>query len=336
VEPTARPAVSVVIPTHSEQRWPALVRTIASARSQAYAPAEIVVVVDHNPALYRRARRDLAGVTVLENLYSQGVSGNRNTGAFHTQTSLIAFLDDDTVARPDWLAGLVAPFTDPTVVGSGGGIDPAWENHKPTWMPEEFLWAVGGSYAGMPTTTAPIRNVWSASMVVRRETFLAVGGFRTGFGKLGNRNRPEDTELCLRMSALGGGHWMYVPDAVIRHEVPAAASTFAFFLRRCYAEGRGKVAMAGLLDGSQSLGSERDYLRSLPRAVVRNLLDATRGRGAHHALKAGGVLAGVAAAGVGGVVETVAARRAVAARATPLTAARTPKFWCRRSPPKRF
>nr|BFE71392.1 hypothetical protein GCM10020092_046930 [Actinoplanes digitatis] len=71
-------------------------------------------------------------------------------------------------------------------------------------MPAEFLWAVGGSYAGMPTSTAPIRNVWSASMVVRRETFLAVGGFRTGFGKLGNQNRPEDTELCLRMSALAG------------------------------------------------------------------------------------------------------------------------------------
>nr|BFE71393.1 hypothetical protein GCM10020092_046940 [Actinoplanes digitatis] len=79
-------------------------RTVASARSQTYAPAEIVVVVDHNPALFRRARRDLGGVTVLENLYAQGVSGNRNTGAFHTSTSLIAFLDDDTVADPDWLA----------------------------------------------------------------------------------------------------------------------------------------------------------------------------------------------------------------------------------------
>lgn len=313
MESTPRPAVSIIIPTHTEQRWSALVRTVASARSQTYAPAEIIVVVDHNPALFRRARRDLAGVTVLENLYAQGVSGNRNTGAFHTSTSLIAFLDDDTVASPEWLAGLVMPFADPTVVGTGGGILPAWSGAEPRWMPPEFLWAVGGSYAGMPTTTAPIRNVWSASMVVRRETFLAVGGFRTGFGKLGDQNRPEDTELCLRMSALAGGQWIYVPHATIRHEVPAARSTFGFFLRRCYAEGRGKVAMAGLLDGSQSLGSERDYLRSLPKAVIRNLVATTRGRGVHHAMKAGGVLAGIAAAGFGGVVETVAARRTVTA-----------------------
>jgi len=271
-------------------------------------------VVDHNPKLYRRIRRDLAGVTVLENAYAHGVSGNRNTGAFTAGTSLIAFLDDDTIADPHWLDRLIRPFDDPKVVGTGGGINPDWERPRPRWMPEEFLWAVGGSYAGMPTRTAPIRNVWSASMIVRRDVFVAVGGFRVGFGKLGDRNRPEDTELCLRMSALDGGHWMYVPDAVIRHEVPARRSTFGFFLRRCYAEGRGKVQMAALDSGdtarADALGTERAYLWSLPRAVVRNLGAALAGRGADHALKAGGVVAGVAAAAYGGAVETFHTRRA--------------------------
>ncbi|GGK91575.1 glycosyltransferase family 2 protein [Mangrovihabitans endophyticus] len=310
-------AVSIVIPTHAEQRWPQLVRTVASARSQQHTPAEIVVVVDHNPAMFRRVRRDLPGVTVLENRYEKGVSGNRNTGAFHTTTELIAFLDDDVVAGPQWLGALVAPFADPGVVGAGGAIDPAWEDARPAWMPDEFLWAVGGSYAGMPTTVAPIRNVWSASMVVRRETFLAVGGFRTGFGKLGAQNRPEDTELCLRMSDAGGGRWMYVPDAVIRHEVPRSHSTFGFFLRRCYAEGRGKVQMAGLKSSTDNLSAERSYLRSLPRAVGRNLSDAVRGQGWRHALRAGSVVAGVTAAGLGGAVETVAARRATRMPAVP-------------------
>ena len=310
MESTTSPAVSIVIPTYSDNRWGLLVTTVAAARSQLHPAAEIVVVADHSPALYRRARRDLAGVTVLENLYAQGVSGNRNTGAFHTHTPLIAFLDDDTVAEPTWLGNLVAPFADPNVVGAGGGISPAWEGPKPRWMPDEFLWAVGGSYAGMPTTTSRTRNVWSASMVVRRQTFMAVGGFRTGFGKLGARNRPEDTELCIRMSTVSGGHWMYVPDAVIRHEVPAVRSTFGFFLRRCYAEGRGKVQMAALHAGTEALGAERDYLRSLPRAVVRNIAAASRGRGVTHALQAGSVLAGVAAAGFGGAVETLSGWRA--------------------------
>jgi GT2 family glycosyltransferase len=298
--------VSIVIPTHTERRWQSLVRTVRSAQTQRHAAAKVVVVVDHNPALFRRVRRELDGVTVLENAYVRGASGTRNTGAFHTGTALIAFLDDDTVASPDWLGNLMAPFTDPTVVGAGGGIAPAWSGAQPRWMPDELLWTVGVSYTGMPTDTAQIRNVWSASMMVRRDAFTAVGGFRTGFGKLGDRNRPEDTELCLRMSAAGNGRWMYVPGALIDHEVPTDRTTFRFLLRRCYAEGRGKVQMARFLPRSQDLGTERDYVRrTLPRAVARSLVAAGRGRGMTHALRAFTVVAAVAAAGVGGGLETV-------------------------------
>ena len=307
MEPTSSAAVSIVIPTHSERRWASLTRTIASAQAQTRPAAEVVVVVDHNPAMAERVRREFTGVTVLENAYARGASGNRNTGAFHTRTPFIAFLDDDTVASPGWLASQLAPFTDPAVVGTGGGIVPAWAGTRPRWMPDELLWTVGVSYTGMPTSTARIRNVWSANMIVRRAAFLAVGGFRTGFGKLGDQNRPEDTELCLRMSAAAGGRWMYVPGATIDHEVPADRSTFGFLIRRCYAEGRGKVQMAGLMP-DQELGAEKDYLRrTLPRAVVRNLADAGSGRGLFHALRAATVVAAVFAAAFGGGVETLAA-----------------------------
>jgi GT2 family glycosyltransferase len=307
-------SVSVVIPCHRQDRWDYLVAAVASAQAQGVAPAEVIVVVDHNPQLYARIRRDIAGVTVLENRFARGVSGNRNTGAFHAGAELVAFLDDDVVAAPDWLGKLVAPFVDSAVVGTGGSIRPNWLRARPVWFPEEFLWAVGGSYTGLPTTTAPIRNVWSASMVVRRAAFLAVDGFRADFGKVGDRMRPEDTELCLRMGRTGC--WMYVPDAVIAHAVPAGRDDFRHFVRRCFAEGRGKIQMAGLNAGD-SLGAERDYLRrTLPRALVRELSDAGRGRGVAHALRAGAVVLGVAVAGLGATVEMVsgrAARRAVPA-----------------------
>lgn len=71
-------AVSIVIPTHSELRWKSLSRTVASARAQRCPVAEIVVVVDHNPALYRRAVWELTGVTVLEKC-TPGVRRARTT-----------------------------------------------------------------------------------------------------------------------------------------------------------------------------------------------------------------------------------------------------------------
>ncbi|HEY0001286.1 MAG TPA: glycosyltransferase family 2 protein [Actinoplanes sp.] len=309
--PTGPAEVSIVIPCHSERDWDKLVGAVASALAQRPAPAEVVVVVDHNRRLFDRVLRDLSGITVLENRFPQGASGTRNTGAWHTTTPLIAFLDGDINAGPQWLAQLVAPFDDPAVVGTGGAIAAAWQRSQPRWMPDELLWAVGASYTGMPVDTAHVRNVWSASMAVRRDVFAEVRGFREGFGKIGTRNRPEDTDLCLRMSA-SGGRWMYVPEAVVEHYVPAERATFQFLLRRCYAEGRGKVQMARLLRGSESLGAERSYLtRTLPRALLRDLHRAVRrpdagqpARGVH-AARAATVIAAVTAAAAGGAVETV-------------------------------
>ena len=145
----------MVIPCHTERRWNHLVASVHSVLAQSVSPVEIVVVVDHNPAMFARAQRELDGVTVMQNRFQRGASGTRNTGAFHTDTPVIALLDGDSRARPGWLARLVAPFADPRVVGTGGAIMPAWERHQPSWFPGEFLWAVGGSYTGQPTRTAP-------------------------------------------------------------------------------------------------------------------------------------------------------------------------------------
>jgi hypothetical protein len=142
-------------------------------------------------------------------------------------------------------------------------------------------------------------------MAVRREAFLAAGGFRVGFGRQGDR-RPEDTEMCLRLAASSGGHWLYVPDAQIEHPVPVERTRLRAFLSRCYEEGRGKVEMARLLAGHASLESERTYLsRTLPRAVGRGLADAAHGKGMRHVAVAGATVLGVVAAGVGGGVEAL-------------------------------
>jgi GT2 family glycosyltransferase len=297
-------AVSVVIPCHTERSWDLLTRAVASVRRQSSPPAQIVVAVDHNPTLSARARQQLSGVTVLDNQYQPGASGNRNTGASHTRTPIITFLDGDIDADPQWLTRLVEPFAQPVVVGTGGAIEPAWEQPRPAWFPDEFLWAVGGAYTGLPTRTAPVRNVWSASMAVRRDVFESVGGFRAGFGKLGDRARPEDTDLCVRMSRASGGQWMYVPDAVVRHPVAAERTSYRFFLGRCFAEGRGKAELAQLTD-LRSLGAEGDYLRrTVPAGIARDLRATLRGQGARHATRAGAMATGLASAGLGAAIAT--------------------------------
>lgn len=294
---------SVVIACHSERRWPSLLSAITSAQTQDPPPAQVIVAVDHNPALCGRLRAEVEGIEVADHRGVAGASGTRNAGVAIVSSPLAVFLDDDVRAQPGWLRELVAPLSDPDVVGTGGRTLPAWLGRRPRWFPDEFGWVVGASYAGLPTRLAPIRNVWSENMAVRRGAFDAVGGFRPGFGKLGRISRPEDTDLCIRISSTAPAmRWMYVPTAVVDHEVPPERATVAFFLRRCYWEGAGKIELSAHLGKDRELRDERAYvLRTLPRALWRALL-------APDLPRALAIVAGVGAAAMGAAAGVVEAR----------------------------
>ena len=164
-------AVSVIIPAYTMSRWDSLSEAVASVQAQTVPVLETIVVIDHHPELLARAKRELPGVRTIPSEGSLGVSGARNTGVAASRGDIVAFLDDDAMASPDWLATLLRHFTDPDVVGAGGYINPLWETARPSWLPPEFDWAIGTSYLGMPESTAAVRNVWTNSMVIRRRAF---------------------------------------------------------------------------------------------------------------------------------------------------------------------
>ena len=294
---------AVVICCYDEERWDSLLRTIASVRSQAHAPAEIVVAVDHNPSLATRLGRFVPGLRIVENTGARGASGTRNAGARHATTPVLVFLDDDVCVGERWLDRLLAPLQDPGVVGAGGRIDPNWLGPPPAWWPPEFNWVVGATYAGQPTTTAPVRNVWTGNMAVRRQAFEAVGGFRSDFGKVGRISRPEDTDLCLRISqaSLGGSRqWVFVPGASVSHEISIERAHLRYFLWRCYLEGRGKVELARLNGRADSLSDESTYVRRvLVRALRSYVAEAVRRRRTTPLRRAAAVVAGLVASGAG-------------------------------------
>ena len=72
--------VSVVICAYTEERWEDIIAAVSSLQCQTLLPQEIIVVVDHNPALEARVTAEIAGVRVLPNAGPQGLSGGRNTG----------------------------------------------------------------------------------------------------------------------------------------------------------------------------------------------------------------------------------------------------------------
>ena len=159
----------VVICAYTFDRWDDVLAAVASVRSQKTAPEEIVVVVDHNPDLYSRLRPVLPDVTVVENRYQRGLSGGKNTGVEVTSSDVVAFLDDDAVAHPDWLGHLRDAYVDDCIVGVGGTTLPLWESARPRWFPEEFDWVLGCTFTGREP--GPVRNVLGGNASFRREVF---------------------------------------------------------------------------------------------------------------------------------------------------------------------
>jgi GT2 family glycosyltransferase len=302
--------LSVIICAYSDQRWDDLAAAVTSLRRQTTPPGEIIVVIDHNPALLERARASFPDAVVLANGARRGLSGARNSGVAVARGQIVAFLDDDATAAPDWAAQLLAGYRDPQIIGVGGMIAPLWQQPRPGWFPAEFDWVVGCTYRGTPTSAAPVRNLIGANMSFRREVFAAAGLFRGEIGRVGTHPVGcEETELCIRI----GQRWpertlLYRPEARVFHHVPPLRGRWSYFRARCYGEGISKALVRRFVGARDALSSERSYtLRTLPRGVARGLADGARGD-LHGLLRAGAIVAGLAMTTAGFVRGSLGAR----------------------------
>lgn len=271
--------LSVVICGYTEARWNELVAAVKSVQRQLKPPREIIIVIDHNPRLLERARAFFSGATVLGNQKPQGISGARNTAVLIAQGGIIAFLDDDAIATPDWLHQLSIGYSDPEVLGVGGMIEPLWPAGRPHWFPEEFNWVLGCTYRGLPEESASVRNLIGANMSFRREVFDHVR-FYSGIGHIGGRPLGgADPDFGIRIKQ----QWpqkilLYRPDALVYHCLSKDRTRWKYFCVRCYNEGLSKSLLTRRVGPRQGLSSERRYaLHTLPQGVLRGLADTVRG-----------------------------------------------------------
>ncbi len=280
--------VTVIVCAYTEERWADLRAALQSLYEQTHRPHEVVVVIDHNEALLHRVRHELnvvppAGVElkVVANRQEQGLSGARNSGMAEATGDIFAFMDEDAVAAPDWLALLVTHYARENVLGVGGAIMPNWLNDRPAWFPKEFDWVVGCTYRGMPSDVAPVRNLIGCNMSFRRIVAEEIGGFRSGIGRVGALPVGcEETEYCIRAGERWPqGKFLYEPKARVLHNVPGMRGSWAYFRSRCYHEGRSKAAVTQMSSVSKGLAAESSYtVRTLPLGVLRGLGNALRTR----------------------------------------------------------
>jgi GT2 family glycosyltransferase len=273
--------ISIVICAYTEDRWLELLAAVESVRRQTLPAHEIILVIDHNPQLLVRTREQLRDCQVVENRQPRGLSGARNSGVGIASGNVIAFMDEDATAAPDWLERLACFYDDDDMLGVGGSIEPLWLSGRPRWFPAEFDWVVGCTYRGLPETPAPVRNLIGCNMSFRREILESLGGFRNGIGRIGPLSvggEDDETELCIRLrQRWPSGELWYEPGARVQHRVPAHRAHWRYFRVRCFSEGLSKARVSRLVGADDGLSSERAYtLRTLPRGVLRGVADVIR------------------------------------------------------------
>ena len=115
-------AATVVICTHNRATVvrAAIERALGEARQ---AGGEVLVVdnasTDDTPALLAALAHDAPDLRVVQE-ERLGLSAARNRGLSEAHGDVVAYLDDDAVPRPGWLAALLAPYANPGVGCVGG------------------------------------------------------------------------------------------------------------------------------------------------------------------------------------------------------------------------
>lgn len=298
----AREDVSVVVCTYTLDRLPQLHAAISSIATQTTKPREIIVVVDHNPALFELLGAQIGSTCrLVENEGRRGLSDARNSGVMAADGSIVAFVDDDARAEPDWLAMLVRHYQDPNVIGVGGAAMPVWAANRPSWFPGEFDWVVGCTYLGMPRKLAQVRNLLGCNMSFRRSAF-EIPGFDARIGRVDTRPVGcEETEFCIRVTrAFPGTALLYEPAAVVWHSVTVERAKWRYFIARCYSEGQSKAQMSRIVGSDAGLASERRHaLVTLPSGVLRAVAEAVRRRRSAPVVRAAAIIVGLMTTAVG-------------------------------------
>ena len=217
--------VAVLIPTYNEPRE-VLLPTIAAA--VALAPAHETWVLDDGDRPEIQALAEELGARYLARRDRRHAkAGNINNALSHVDADVVAILDADHVAGPDFLRSTLGYFSDPDVAlvqtpqafyndGSFEDVDRRWRRRANAVYREQSLF-----YRAIQ----PGKNRWRAAFwcgtgaLVRTAALAAVGGVATG-------SVTEDIQTTIRLHR-AGWRTVYHDEVLVRGLAAATLEQYA-------------------------------------------------------------------------------------------------------------
>lgn len=260
------PRTSVIIV--SRGRASHLHRCLTALTLQHHQDYEIILVADPE-GLSQRPDLDIKRIA----FDIANISEARNLGIAVAAGEVIAFIDDDAMAEPCWLARLTEPFHDPDVIAATG-----WTRNRDGFSWQARSHRVGPDGAALslaperqirlhpPRDDAPVSTL-GTNCAFRANDLREIGGFDPAFPY-----HLDESDVNFRMaSRFPDGLTAIVPAAQVIHEQAGSVHrTDALAIRDLGMQGRSSVLFARRHGGGDPTGTLVPRYR---KRLLRQMLD---------------------------------------------------------------
>jgi glycosyltransferase involved in cell wall biosynthesis len=231
------PILSIVICTYNRSSW--LRECLNSLLPQCKQGLVEVLIIDNNSTDDTRAvaeefvQRQSSFKYVFEKV--QGLSHARNRGIKEARGHIVAYIDDDARAHPDWVKAIIRFFdANPGVSGAGGPYNAFSSIPIPPWFPKEY----GNKSLGSETRKLQSgESLSGTNMAFTKSALIEFGGFDTSIGMNGSKvSYGEETNLVTRMRDQGRVIY-YCAEMCVDHAILPYKLKLGWLLRSNFSNG---------------------------------------------------------------------------------------------------
>ena len=194
-----------------------------------YPDHEVIVVSDGSTDDSAEIARSFPGVRVIETP-QRGLSAARNTAMAAASGEIVAYIDDDAIPDPDWLAHLAPAFASEDCVAAGGPNVPPPDSGR---VAQCVANAPGGP-THVLISDREAEHIPGCNMAIRKRALEELGGFDPQFRAAG-----DDVDACWRLLE-AGGRITFCPGAVVCHH---RRRTVRGYLRQQRAYGKAEALL---------------------------------------------------------------------------------------------
>lgn len=227
--------ISVVVCTSGREF---LGQCIESLENQTFSDYEVIIV--HNEDL--STEHNFRSLAVEED----NLSIMRNKGMQKSEGGIITFIDDDAIAREDWLENIMESYENEDADCVGGKVVPDFETEVPDNLKKvdrHILYGMLGltfaEYEEETCIKSPL--LWGCNISFRRQVLEDIGPFPKELGRKEGK-LLSDEERYLQIKAIENGYnIIFNPDAVVEHRIYEEQLDEQYLLKRSVWQGISEV-----------------------------------------------------------------------------------------------